>query len=99
MNKAFKSHIKDIVETTLYRLRCYCDDALVMVLRTGLAESGYRVLKQGGSGPALSFWQVEPATAKDCVDNYLIYRDSRLKKCCSAMQRKPETILEMNQNE
>ena len=77
MNKEFKSHIKDIVETTLYRLGCYSDDALVMVLRTGLAESGYRVLKQGGSGPALSFWQVEPATAKDCVDNYLKYREPK----------------------
>ena len=74
MNKDFKHHIKNIVEYVLYRLGCYSDDALVMVLRTGQAESGYRVLKQKGTGPALSFWQVEPATAKDCVDNYLKYR-------------------------
>tara|TARA_R100001129_G_scaffold182438_1_gene163077 strand:- start:2926 stop:3408 length:483 start_codon:yes stop_codon:yes gene_type:complete len=77
MSLSFKSDIKTIVEETLYRLGCYSDDALVMVLRTGQAESGYRVLQQNGGGPALSYWQVEPATAKDCVDNYLKYRETR----------------------
>tara|TARA_R100000700_G_C3178957_1_gene155013 strand:- start:5547 stop:6023 length:477 start_codon:yes stop_codon:yes gene_type:complete len=73
----FKKQIKNVVEEVLYRLGCYSDDALVMVLRTGQAESGYKVLKQFGNGPALSYWQVEPATAVDCVDNYLKYRKDK----------------------
>ena len=72
-----KENIKEIVEEVLYRLGCYSDDALVLVLRTGQAESGYKTLRQYGDGPALSFWQVEPATAKDCVDNYLKFRKDR----------------------
>ena len=70
-------NIEEIVEEVLYRLGCYSDDALVLVLRTGQAESGYKTLRQYGDGPALSFWQVEPATAKDCIDNYLKFRKDR----------------------
>ena len=69
--------IKEIVEEVLYRLGCFSDDALVLVLRTGQAETGYKTLRQYGDGPALSYWQVEPATAKDCIDNYLKFRQSR----------------------
>ena len=70
-------NIEEIVEEVLYRLGCYSDDALVLVLRTGQAESGYKTLRQYGDGPALSYWQVEPATAKDCIDNYLKFRKDR----------------------
>ena len=70
-------NIEEIVEEVLYRLGCYSDDALVLVLRTGQAESGYKTLRQYGDGPALSFWQVEPATARDCIDNYLKFRKDR----------------------
>ena len=71
------NNIEEIVEEVLYSLGCYSDDALVLVLRTGQAESGYKTLRQYGDGPALSYWQVEPATAKDCIDNYLKFRKDR----------------------
>ena len=67
--------IKEIVEETLYTLDMYSDDALTLIMRTGWAESGYRALKGATSGnPALGFWQVEPFTAKDTLDNYVKFR-------------------------
>ena len=67
--------IKEIAEYSLYKLNCYSDDALALVVRTGMAESGYRALKGYGEGnPAIGFWQIEPATMYDMMKNYLIYR-------------------------
>lgn len=68
-------NIKEIVEETLYTLDMYSDDALTLIMRTGWAESGYRTMKGATSGnPALGFWQVEPVTAKDTLDNYVKFR-------------------------
>ena len=67
--------IKEIVEYSLYKLDCYSDDALALVVRTGMAESGYRALKgYGESNPAIGFWQIEPATLYDMMRNYIVYR-------------------------
>ena len=65
--------IEEIVDWTLNKLDMYSDDAHALVMRTGFAESGYRALEQDG-GPAIGFWQVEPATMMDTWDNYVIYR-------------------------
>ena len=67
--------IKEIAEYSLYKIDCYSDDALALVVRTGMAESGYRALKCYGEGnPAIGFWQMEPATMYDIVGNYIAYR-------------------------
>ena len=67
--------IKEIVEYSLYRIGCYSDDALALVVRTGMAESGYRELRGRGKGnPAIGFWQIEPATMYDMMKNYIQYR-------------------------
>ena len=68
------NQIKEIVEEALYRIDGYSDDALVLVLRTGQVESKYKALRQYGDGPAIGFWQVEPATAEDIWKNYIAYR-------------------------
>ena len=69
------SEIKEIAEYSLYKLNCYSDDALALVVRTGMAESGYRALRGYGEGnPAIGFWQIEPATMYDMMRNYLVYR-------------------------
>ena len=39
-----------------------------------MAESGYRVIEQGGGGPAVGYFQVEPATINDTITNYVTYR-------------------------
>ena len=67
--------IREIAEYALYKIDCYSDDALALVVRTGMAESGYRALKgYGKHNPAIGFWQIEPATMYDMMRNYIIYR-------------------------
>ena len=39
-----------------------------------MAESGYRALEGYGNNPAIGFWQVEPFTMFDTIDNYINYR-------------------------
>ena len=67
--------IKEIAEYALYKIDSYSDDSLAMVVRTGMAESGYRALKGYGEGnPAIGYWQIEPDTKKEKIDNYLQYK-------------------------
>ena len=74
------NEIKEIAEHALYKIDCYSDDALALVVRTGMAESGYRALRGYGEGnPAIGFWQVEPATLYDMMRNYIIYRPKHRK--------------------
>ena len=65
--------IESITKWTLEELDMYSDDAHAMIMRTGMAESGFRALAQEG-GPAIGFFQIEPATLGDTIDNYVIYR-------------------------
>lgn len=63
-----------VIEPTLRAIDLHSPEATDLVLFTGLQESGYRYIKQLGTGPALSFWQVEPATLADIYKNYLQFR-------------------------
>ena len=60
------------------------DDAITLVMETGLVESGYKYLRQLGDGPARSFWQVEPATAVDNLVHYLKHRKELMGMCADA---------------
>ena len=69
--------IQDIEKITywaLQKMNMYSKDALHMIMRTGIAETGFRKLIQMGGGPALGFFQVEPNTIMDTIDNYVKYR-------------------------
>ena len=66
--------IEDIVHWTLNKMDMYSKDAFALVMRTGFAETGFKHLKQMGDGPALGFFQVEPKTIMDTMDNYAKYR-------------------------
>lgn len=44
------------------------------VLGTGFKESGYVHTRQLGGGPALGFFQMEPATHSDILKNFIAYR-------------------------
>lgn len=46
--------------------------AINLVTGIGAVESGYRTLHQV-NGPALGYWQMEPATHDDCWTNFLDY--------------------------
>lgn len=77
-----KKQIKQIIEWSLKEMGLHSEDAVDLVYKTGNAETGYRHLKQMGNGPALGFWQVEPATLIDIMDNYVKFRpelEKRLK--------------------
>tara|TARA_Y100000401_G_scaffold115007_1_gene117932 strand:- start:1110 stop:1577 length:468 start_codon:yes stop_codon:yes gene_type:complete len=72
-----KESIQRIIDYTLRDLNMYSEDAALLVYRTGMAESGFRHLEQI-KGPAVGFFQVEPDTINDTIDNYLKFRPKRL---------------------
>lgn len=51
-----------------------------LVMGTGAQESGFKFLHQLGGGPALSWWQIEPATEKDVNENYVGYHKDLIVK-------------------
>lgn len=53
--------------------------AIDLVMGTAAAESEFTAIHQVGGGPALGFWQIEPATAEDVWVNYLQHRPALLK--------------------
>ena len=69
--------IKKIITYVLKDLNMYSEDAESLVYRTGMAESGYRHLEQV-KGPAIGFFQVEPDTINDTINNYLKFRPKKL---------------------
>ena len=60
------------------------DDAVELVLVTGIVESRYKFLRQLKDGPARSYWQVEPATCVDNLVHYLKHRKSLIVRCAEA---------------
>ena len=66
--------IESVAYWALQKMDMYSKDALHMIMRTGMAETGFRHLKQMGDGPALGFFQVEPKTIADTMENYVKYR-------------------------
>ena len=66
--------IKKIIKLALQHLDLDSEDARNLIYRTGKAESGYKTLQQYGGGPALGFFQMEPNTALDIWNNYVMYR-------------------------
>ena len=73
-----KKQIREIIVWALKEMDLYSLEAADLVYKTGMAETGYRHLKQMGGGPAIGFWQVEPATLIDILDNYVKYRPKLL---------------------
>ena len=66
--------IKKIIKWTLEYLDLDSEGARDLIYKTGMAESGYRALEGYGNNPAIGFWQVEPFTMIDTIDNYINYR-------------------------
>tara|TARA_R110002051_G_scaffold35797_1_gene78388 strand:+ start:329 stop:766 length:438 start_codon:yes stop_codon:yes gene_type:complete len=60
------------------------EDAIRLVVATGIVESRYEYLRQLGDGPARSFWQVEPATCVDNLAHYLKHRPGLMQQCAAA---------------
>ena len=65
---------KYVIRPTLEYIGWHSPVAEQLVLGTAITESRLRFLKQLGSGPALGIYQMEPATFRDLIKNYLRYR-------------------------
>lgn len=63
-----------IIRPALSSIGLSGDAAVNLITGIGLAESHYRYLHQIGGGPALGYWQMEPATHDDCWKNFLSFR-------------------------
>lgn len=75
MSGLYIPHLKaQVVRPALIRLGpSYASEAAVnLVTGTALAESGAEYLKQIGAGPALGIYQMEPATAEDIWQRWLL---------------------------
>jgi hypothetical protein len=74
-------------------------DAINLVYRTGMHESMYMYLKQV-NGPALGFFQIEPATLRDLVD-WLFYNNHKFEAevkylCGERWLEEPEMEMQTN---
>lgn len=69
--KQFKN---DLVVPSLNKIGLYSDAAANLIVGTAAQESRGEYLVQLGNGPALGFFQMEPATYHDIWDNYLAYK-------------------------
>ena len=69
-----KSSIQRIIKETLQHMNLDSIDARSLIYSTGKAESDYKTLQQYDGGPALGFFQMEPATCRDIWENYVMYR-------------------------
>ena len=65
--------LRSIAKIVCKHLGMYSEDAVDLIIATGKAESGLRALEQKG-GPAIGFFQIEPDTINDVMDNYAHYR-------------------------
>ena len=85
----------NIIAPTLRKIGLYSPAALNLVAGVGLVESGYRTRRQV-DGPALGYWQMEPATEQDCWVNFLEYRPllaGLVRRIASPSQPKPQLLL------
>lgn len=64
----------EIIRPALNALGIWSPERECIVLGTGAHESHYQYIQQIGGGPALGWWQCEPATHDDIWANYLRYR-------------------------
>lgn len=66
--------VRETINHTTFAIGLWSPASNDMVLGTGAQESGYTSIRQLGGGPALSYWQIEPATHDDCWTNFLDFR-------------------------
>jgi hypothetical protein len=78
------TQIRKLIDVKLKEVGMWSTEAVELVFLTGLTESGYDYIEQLGSGPAKSFFQIEPATAHDICDNYLKFRPDKVKSMSKA---------------
>lgn len=76
----------NVVRPVLQRLALWSQVAENLLVGTALQESLLTYTVQQGGGPALGYFQMEPATHDDCWNNYLKYRATLSSKVRSFIQ-------------
>lgn len=82
--------LREVVRPALQLVGIWSDAREQIVLGTGACESAYKYVKQIGDGPALGWFQCEPATHKDLLTNYVYPRKDllhRLRMLCEGLER------------
>lgn len=64
----------EVVRPTIQHLGLWSEAAENLLVGTALQESLLTYTQQLGGGPAVGFFQMEPATYWDCWNNFLNYR-------------------------
>lgn len=63
-----------IIRPVLHKMGVYTEAGEELLVLTAATESlGGTFIHQVGGGPALGIYQMEPATCRDCYENYLKY--------------------------
>jgi len=71
---AIKQYRDYIVTPVLKEFNMHSEAAVRLVLGTAAQESKFEFVKQIGKGPALGWYQMEPATHNDIWDNYITFK-------------------------
>ena len=82
--------LREVIRPALQTAAIWCLERDQLVLGTGAEESRYMYVKQIGAGPALGWWQCEPATHADLWQNFIPSRPGladRLRLLCEGMER------------
>lgn len=77
---------KNVIKPTLTALNLGGDAVEELLLGTAVQESlNFTYREQVGGGPAVSYYQMEPATHNDIWDNFLSYRETLAEKVTSLL--------------
>lgn len=80
-----KRQLRDLIKRVLVALDLHSESAENLLMGTAAQESGLaEYIRQIGGGPALGVFQMEPATFKDIVQNYLQYKPDLAKQIMAA---------------
>ena len=67
--------LRNLIRTTVQELGMYSEGVVELLMGTCAQESAFgKYKRQLGNGPALGWWQVEPATMRDLFTNYVALR-------------------------
>ena len=73
-----KNILKQTIIEVLHEINMHSDNAVNLLMGTAAQESNFKYVRQIGGGPALGYFQMEPATFKDICNKWLIYQDQKL---------------------
>lgn len=92
------STARSTIQKTLHDIGLWSQSAEDIILGIGAQESNYQYVQQIGGGPALGYWQMEPATHDDIWKNYLHYRAPLAGKIQTLLQGSPVSASAMVNN-